>query len=208
MAQQDVRVVLEVGKRWTFARAVDWPGWCRRGKGTEAALEALDAYRVRYGRAVHKRIPASTLRVVSESKGSSTTDFGAPDSIDETDYQPLTAAEGRSWANLLTQCWATFDAIVDQSPQSLAKGPRGGGRDRDAIVDHVMNAERAYARKWDVRLPPRTPWDEQRSAITEELNALATVGKPSIAKGWPVRYGAHRIAWHVLDHAWEIEDRH
>lgn len=27
------------------------------------------------------------------------------------------------------------------------------------------------------------------------------------AKGWPARYAARRIAWHVLDHAWEIEDR-
>jgi hypothetical protein len=25
--------------------------------------------------------------------------------------------------------------------------------------------------------------------------------------GWPVRYAARRIAWHVLDHAWEIEDK-
>jgi hypothetical protein len=26
-------------------------------------------------------------------------------------------------------------------------------------------------------------------------------------KRWPPRYAARRIAWHVLDHAWEIEDR-
>ena len=26
-------------------------------------------------------------------------------------------------------------------------------------------------------------------------------------KSWPPRYAARRIAWHVLDHAWEIEDR-
>ena len=24
---------------------------------------------------------------------------------------------------------------------------------------------------------------------------------------WPVRYLIRRMAWHVLDHAWEIEDR-
>jgi hypothetical protein len=28
-----------------------------------------------------------------------------------------------------------------------------------------------------------------------------------IANGWLPRYAARRIAWHVLDHAWEIEDR-
>ncbi len=25
--------------------------------------------------------------------------------------------------------------------------------------------------------------------------------------GWPGRYAARRIAWHALDHAWEIEDK-
>jgi len=24
---------------------------------------------------------------------------------------------------------------------------------------------------------------------------------------WPARYAARRIVWHVLDHAWEIEDK-
>ena len=24
---------------------------------------------------------------------------------------------------------------------------------------------------------------------------------------WPPRYAARRLAWHVLDHAWEIEDK-
>jgi hypothetical protein len=28
-----------------------------------------------------------------------------------------------------------------------------------------------------------------------------------VPKGWPPRYAARRIAWHALDHAWEIEDR-
>lgn len=26
------------------------------------------------------------------------------------------------------------------------------------------------------------------------------------AKGWPVRYAVRRMAWHILDHAWEMED--
>jgi len=28
-----------------------------------------------------------------------------------------------------------------------------------------------------------------------------------VPKGWPPRYAAARIAWHALDHAWEIEDK-
>jgi len=26
-------------------------------------------------------------------------------------------------------------------------------------------------------------------------------------KGWVVRYAVRRIAWHTMDHAWEIEDK-
>src|SRR5215831_5053312 len=40
------------------------------------------------------------------------------------------------------------------SPAELRKGPRGGGRDRDGIWHHVIEAERAYARKIGVRHPP------------------------------------------------------
>ncbi|MBV9355603.1 MAG: hypothetical protein JO023_08750, partial [Chloroflexi bacterium] len=32
-------------------------------------------------------------------------------------------------------------------------------------------------------------------------------GEPLVEKGWLPRYAARRIAWHVLDHAWEIQDR-
>jgi hypothetical protein len=32
-------------------------------------------------------------------------------------------------------------------------------------------------------------------------------GSPLGGKRWPSRYAARRIAWHALDHAWEIEDR-
>jgi hypothetical protein len=32
-------------------------------------------------------------------------------------------------------------------------------------------------------------------------------GGPLAEKGWPARYAARRIAWHALDHAWEMEDR-
>lgn len=32
-------------------------------------------------------------------------------------------------------------------------------------------------------------------------------GSPIGGRKWPPRYAARRIAWHVLDHAWEIEGR-
>jgi hypothetical protein len=30
---------------------------------------------------------------------------------------------------------------------------------------------------------------------------------PTPPNGWPHRYAARRMAWHVLDHLWEIEDK-
>jgi hypothetical protein len=32
-------------------------------------------------------------------------------------------------------------------------------------------------------------------------------GSPIAGRKWPPRYAARRVAWHALDHAWEIEDR-
>lgn len=68
-------------------------------------------------------------------------------------------------------------------------------------MDHVREAERAYARRLGVAVPPQASWEEQR----RELSAAWLRGAPGAR--WPVRYGIRRCAWHVLDHAFEIEDR-
>ena len=45
-----------------------------------------------------------------------------------------------------------------------------------------------------------------RDAMLEVLRG-ARDGEPLAGRRWPARYAAHRIAWHALDHAWEIQDR-
>jgi hypothetical protein len=47
---------------------------------------------------------------------------------------------------------------------------------------------------------------EPRELIVAALRG-ASDGSPLRPKGWPPRYAAARIAWHALDHAWEIQDR-
>jgi hypothetical protein len=79
------------------------------------------------------------------------------------------------------------------------------------MVQHVLDAEAAYARKVGVRLKApdladRTGVEELRAALTEVLGAPST-GEPPAPRGWPPRYAARRIAWHVLDHAWEMQDK-
>jgi hypothetical protein len=197
------RVYLETGKTWTFACALDWPGWCRRGKGDEAAVEALLDSSKRYAMVAGKAFTAGEVEIVGRVKGNATTDFGAPGASNgKWDKEPLTGKELATHLDLMRAAWRYFDRVVKRSPEELTKGPRGGGRDRDKMVDHVIEAERAYGRAAGVRVPPRTPWPEQRTAIVAALRD----GPEDPAK-WTERYAIRRIAWHVLDHAWEMEDR-
>jgi hypothetical protein len=197
-----LRIYLESGKSWTFACAVDWPGWCRRGKGEEGAIDTLLDYRQRYAAAVGKRVSVGEVEVVGRIPSDMHADFGAPGVTGPWDDEPLDRRELKRQADILQAIWSTFDDVVAGAPATLRKGPRGGGRDRDAIVDHVREAERSYGRKLGPRVPPRTPWPEQRRAYVEAL-LEGTDAEPQ----WPVRYWLRRTAWHVLDHAWEIEDK-
>jgi hypothetical protein len=213
-------VFLESGKRWVFACALGWPGWCRRGKGEEAALEALAGYAPRYAAVAElakldgERFPAAAadaFDVVERLPGNATTDFGAPAIVAAADGEPLTAQQAARDTALVQASWAYLDAVVAAAPAELRKGPRGGGRDRDKMAAHVLGAESAYARKLGLRFGAPAIGDE--AAITAMRAGIAGVlstptdGAPLVAKGWPVRYVARRIAWHALDHAWEIEDR-
>jgi hypothetical protein len=195
------RVYLEEGEKWVFACSIEWPGWCRRGKGDSAALETLVDYASRYREIVGSRFSGTDVEVIGRLEGNATTDFGAPASVGPWDDEELTASEARRQTALLEAAWRAFDGGVEQSSAGLRKGPRGGGRDRDQIVDHVREAERTYARKIGVRIPPRTPWKDQRQAI------VTGIQDPATNTAWPVRYFLRRTAWHVLDHLWEIEDR-
>jgi hypothetical protein len=204
---EPLRVYLESGRTRTFAAALDWPGFARRGKGEEGALEELLSYADRYalvggpfGFSVGEPV------VVGRLEGK-LADFGALDAIGPWDDEPADAAELGRQADLLAACWRRFDDVVARAPAELAKGPRGGGRDRDQIVDHVREAERSYGRKLGARVPPRTPWPEQRVALLDAIRAGGVGGSPRAGTVWPVRYAVRRFAWHVLDHAWEIEDK-
>ncbi len=216
-AGKPTAVYLESGRRRTFAGALDWPGWCRSGKGEEAALETLAVYAPRYAPVAAEagiRFPAGAaddLEVVERLAGGATTDFGAPEAIAEADRRPLSRKEAERDAALVAASWAVFDRVVAGAPAELRKGPRGGGRDRDAIVDHVLGAEASYARTLGVR--HRQPARDDKDAVAALRDAIVaalrtpSTGEPLTPKGWPPRYAARRIAWHVLDHAWEIEDK-
>ena len=105
-----------------------------------------------------------------------------------------------------------FDGVVAESPAELRKGPRGGGRDRDKMVDHVFGAETSYARMIGLKLKQPAIGDIDGDRCSSDWRSRpCSAPAPTEAQcgpnGWTTRYAARRIAWHVLDHAWEMQDR-
>lgn len=195
------RVYVEAGTKKAFASAADWPGWCRSGKTEAAALEALVAYAPRYANVVklsNVELPKDAVNfdVVERLKGNATTEFGAPGVPARGESKPLTGRETERLISLLEACWKYLDGVRAKVPQELKKGPRGGGRDRDKMYAHVLDAELAYASGIGVRI--KAP---DRNAMLEGLR------RPVPGAKWPPAYAIRRIAWHALDHAWEMEDR-
>jgi hypothetical protein len=160
----------------------------------------------------------SGLAVAERLEGNATTDFGAPAAVPTADERPIDDEALDRLVVLLRACWLAFDGAARAAGgKALRKGPRGGGRDLVGIFQHVVDANRAYLAKlaWKPALDPESsPAAQMDRMLDEVLNALAAAAAgelpskgPRGGKLWPPRYFARRAAWHVLDHAWEIEDR-
>jgi hypothetical protein len=211
----------EIGKTRAFAWAIDWPGWCRGSRDRRLLAEALAAAAPRYAVVAAEAgldfvadpagLTAGDFELLETVEGSAGTDFGVPYTIAELDRRPVTAADSDRLARLVQAAWVVLDRVVGGAPAELRKGPRGGGRDRDKIVAHCVAADSAYAGQLGIRL--REPAPNDRPAIEAEREAILEVlRRPSDGSAlgghrWPARYAARRIAWHALDHAWEIEDK-
>jgi hypothetical protein len=211
-----IPVYIESGAKKVFACAVDFPGWCRSGKDEQQALAALADYAPRYAevaRLAKATFPAREpeFEVVERIKGKGATDFGIPHEIPKLDAEPLTARQAARQVELMEAAWALLDKVAKATPAELRKGPRGGGRDRDKMLDHVFGAEAAYARQLGIKHPQPEVGDTKaikalRRDIADALGG-ASDGSPLRPKGWPPRYALRRITWHVLDHVWEMQDR-
>jgi hypothetical protein len=224
-ASNKMDVYLEIGKKKTFAGAIDWPGWCRSGRDEAAALQALFECGPRYAGVVgaarlgfQAPADASALAVIERLEGSTTTDFGAPDAAPSGDARPVDDAELQRFKVLLEACWRAFDAAAKAATgKELRRGPRGGGRELDGIVQHVLGADAGYVRQlgWKFKgAGEEDPEEELRRTRQAILEALASAARGELPERgprggvrWTPRYFVRRAAWHVLDHAWEIEDR-
>jgi len=220
-----IDVYLEIRQKRTFSGAIDWPGWSRSGRAEASALQALCDYGARYASAISPArlgfaIPGdvSAFSVVERLEGNATTDFGAPGVAPASDARPVDGVDIRRFQALLEACWKAFDLAVEAGKdKELSKGPRGGGRELDAIIEHVLGADEAYL--------GRIGWKLEKSGGSDSSTALARIREATLdalaaaaqhelpergSRGgafWTPRYFVRRTAWHVLDHAWEIEDR-
>lgn len=220
-----IEVYVEAGMKKVFAGGVEWPGWCRSGRDERAALQSLVDYGSRYAQVLRNRgiqfeVPAKLeeLKVVERLEGNSTTDFGAPAIPLTADKEGLAALDYDQSKDLLEACWLSFDQAVQiASGKELRKGPRGGGREIDKIVEHLLESDRGYLGRlaWQYKMGreinPKEDLARIRKAILDALQAAVKGELPERGpRGgilWPPRYFIRRVAWHVLDHAWEIEDR-
>ena len=193
--------------------ALDWPGLSRGARSEEAAVEALLAAAPRYApvaSAAGLSFDADQLAidVTERLPGDAGTAYGVPAIIAAADRDPVDAAAAQRLAAIVAAAWAELDRIAAAAPEELRKGPRGGGRDRSKILQHVVDAEAAYAAVMGRKHRPVDPaaLAAMRADILDVLRQPSD-GSPIAGRKWPPRYAARRIAWHVLDHAWEIEDR-
>jgi len=212
-----VEVAIEAGDKKTFATAIDWPGWSRSGKTEHDALEALLVAAPRYA-AVARRAkveftePAkpSDLHVAERHAGDASTEFGIPAADLKSDGASMTDDELARQVALLEASWAALDAAARKAVgKELRKGPRGGGRDLDKIVDHVHEANGAYVHQLGTRAPkdPKGLRKAAVAALDARVHDQPLADPNKVRKPWTPRYFVRRAAWHALDHAWEIEDR-
>jgi hypothetical protein len=215
-----VRAYLEVGPKRTFAAALDWPGWARSGRTEAAALAALSDYADRYAKVVSRLrlgfptvADATDLEVVERLDGDASTDFGVPGRSPSIDAEPLGPDEAKRQLAILGASWKAFERAVERAvDRELAKGPRGGGRSTEGIVEHVVGAEGAYLSRLGRRVTPEPgePLADVAHGAVDEVRAAIRAGvapSPRGGRRGTVRYYVRRAAWHILDHAWEIEDR-
>jgi hypothetical protein len=218
---EKMRVVLEIGLKGkkVVAVAPDWPGLERGAKTGEAAIERLLAYVPRYARVARLAgmdaefgAITTSIDVAEQYPGNGSTDFwGVSFAFSGIDRQDMSSGELSRQLNLMRACWAFFDEVRSRVSAEMQLGPRGGGRQRDQIVRHVVREEQEeWAKKLGLLMPQGVmPTDKalaaQRDAYCTAIRAFHAEGK--MARNWPLRYLIRHTAYHTLDHSWEMEDK-
>jgi hypothetical protein len=216
-----VRTVLERGPRGkkvvTFA--IDWPGWSRGAATPGLSLATLESYRRRYRPIALAAGMADEfdgigpLEVIEEQVGTGSTDFwGISFAPSGSERGPMGDTEIDRKIRLLRACWAFFDGVAMRVSADMRKGPRGGGRDRDTIIRHTIRTESEYfAKRLGLRIAEGGALTEDGLAAYREAYVAAmhayNRGEGKRMQSWTLPFLIRHSAFHVLDHAWEMEDK-
>jgi hypothetical protein len=215
----ELRVTLEIGPKdkKVVAVAPDWPGLERGAKTGEAAIEKLQSYLPRYAKVAKlagmdaEFAGITSVDVAEQYQGTGSTDFwGISFAFSGIDRQDMPSEELERELTLMQACWTFFDDVRQRVSAEMKKGPRGGGRDRDTIVLHVLATEQDWANKLGVgtkqgaRVTDAEGLRAYRDAYRAAIRTFHSEGKP--ARTWPLRFLIRHTAYHTMDHAWEMED--
>jgi len=216
-----LRVIIEVGKkeRRIVAGATDWPGLDRWGKTDDDAIAKMTSYMPRYQGVAERAGMAEELarqrqvEVVERVTGSGSADYwGIAHVPSEVERAVLSPDDLERRLALLRACWSYFDDTAERVSAELRPGPRGGGWTRDEIIRHVhVNEPEQFTRKVEVRSPREMVLSPDgraahREATLDAVRAYNADGRIA-GRSWPIQFLIRRIAHHVMDHAWEMEDR-
>jgi hypothetical protein len=217
-----VRTVIERGPKGkrSAAFAIDWPGWSRGARSADLAVETLESYRERYrpvadiAGMAREFAAAGPLEIVEDRVGPGSTDFwGISFAPSSTEHGPIGEADLERRITLLRACWAYFDGVAARVSAEMRKGPRGGGRDRDQIIRHTIRTESEdFAKQVGLRIPEGaalTP-DGLRLHRENYVVAMRAYNAGEVKRrmrSWTLAFLIRHSAYHMLDHAWEMEDK-
>ena len=94
----------------------------------------------------------------------------------------------------------------------MRKGPRGGGRDRNKIIRHTIRVEsEEFAKQLGLRIPEEGALSPDglvahRKAYVARMRAYNS-GEGKRMRSWTLPFLIRHSAYHVMDHAWEMEDK-
>ncbi|MBX7213522.1 MAG: hypothetical protein K1X39_05845 [Thermoflexales bacterium] len=214
-----LRIALEIGPKGkkVVALAPDWPGLERGASTEQAAIDRLLAYLPRYApvaKVARRHAEFATFSgvdVVERFPGTGSTDFwGISFAFSKLDHQVVSDAILKREITLMRACWSFFDTVRGRVSAEMRRGPRGGGRDRDRIISHVLWVEQDWAKGIGVHTTNEAMLTAEglkdyRDAYCRAIRTYHAEGKT--ARKWPLRFLIRHTAFHTLDHAWEMEDK-
>ena len=129
----------------------------------------------------------------------------------------MDAAELERKLTLLRACWTFFDGVAARVSPEMRKGPRGGGRERDHIIRHVIRVESLdFAQGVGIEFDEdgaeraaRSP-DALRDYRSSYVAAMRAYNAGEVTKRMRTRtlpFLIRHSAFHTLDHSWEMEDK-